>query len=246
MENATNIKEKTESIRKSLQEIYIYWTPFLANKSLRTPVDASPIAQHFYNSEMPNDDKADLYSKKLDELYTIIQRLRPSSPPEEFGDFGRCFTPDCIVYLKSMNMHRMPAIARVEAIEDIKEVLEKVHILEREVLHFALASDGQTVFSETKQRIDVMGDIIEPFFETEVVTFDNSGLIKQLKIYSCWSPIVDVVQRKTGRGPYAEGERREQFEADMKQIAMTKVQKRMERLEAAKAESEDTGENCCT
>jgi len=197
---------------------------------------------------MSNDAKADLYRKKLDELYVLIQRLRPSSPPEEFESFAQCFTIDCTVYLKSMNMHRMPGISRVEAIEDIKEVLEKVHILEREVLHFSLASDGHTVFCETKQRINVMGDIIEPFFETEVATFDDTGMIKQLKIYSCWSPIVDIVQRKTGKGPYAEGERREQFEAYVKQMAMTKIQKRMARLDAEKAESVHggVGANCCT
>ena len=198
---------------------------------------------------MTSNIKANEYCKKLNELYAIIQQLRPSSPPEQFEAFAQNFTTDCTVYLKSMNMHRMPGLSRVEAIEDIKEVLEKVQILERDVLHFALASDGCTVFCETKQRISVMGDVIEPFFETEVATFDqDSGLIKQLKVYSCWSPIVDIVQKKTGRGPYAEGERREQFEAYVKEMAMAKIEKRKARLEGGKAESvqNGVGSHCCS
>lgn len=194
------------------------------------------------------NDKAAFYRSKLDELYVIIQQLRPTSSDEEFEKFASYFTSDCTVYLKSMNMHRMPGISRHEAIEDMKEVLEKVHIEEREVLHFSLAPDGYTAFCETKQRVNCMGDIIEPFYETEIVTFDDEGLIKVLKVYSCWSPIVRIVQDKTGRGPYAEGERREQFESYVKQVAMTKIQKRKARLDAEKAQQLQNGTNgdCCT
>lgn len=150
-------------------------------------------------------DKADFYRKKLDDLYVIIQQLRPSSSTEDFEAFASCFTSDCTVYLKSMNSHKTPGISRHEAIEDMKEVLGKLHIEEREVLFYSLASDGHTVLCETKQRINVMGEIVEPFFETEVVTFDEEGLIKMMKLYSCWSPIVRIVQDKTGNGPYSEG-----------------------------------------
>ncbi|KAF2791282.1 hypothetical protein K505DRAFT_249273 [Melanomma pulvis-pyrius CBS 109.77] len=193
-------------------------------------------------------NEANFYRTKLEELYVIIQRLRPSSSPEEFETFASCFTTDCTVHLKSMNMHNMPGISRDEAIEDMKEVLGKYHIEEREVLFFSLASDGHTVLCETKQRINVMGEIVEPFFETEVVTFDDEGLIKVLKLYSCWSPIVRVVQDKTGRGPYAEGEQREQFEDHVKQVFATKIQNRKARIDAESAHQLQTGlkTDCCT
>lgn len=187
------------------------------------------------------------FLKKLQDLYEIIQRLRPSSPPDDFNAFAEYFTENCTVYLKSMNMHRMPGISRVEAIDDMKAVLEKVHIEERQVLNFSLTSDGRTLFCETKQRVNVMGEILDPFFETEVVTFDENMLIQQLKIYSCWSPIVDIVQQKTGKGPYAEGERREQFESEVKQMAMAKIRKREERLKSQEVGTfqNNVGANCC-
>jgi hypothetical protein len=125
-----------------------------------------------------------------------------------------------------MNSHNMPATSRDEAIEDIKEVLEKYYIEDREVLFYALASDKHTVLCETYKRITVMGEPIESFPETELVTFNDEGLIKVLKLYCCWSPIVRIVQDKTGRGPYTEGEQWEEFENQVKQMAITRYEKR--------------------
>jgi hypothetical protein len=193
-------------------------------------------------------DKEELYRKRIDELYTIIQRLRPSSPAEDFEVFASYFTPDCTLYLKSMRLHFMPAISRHEAIEDIKEVVENFQIEQRKVLQFSMAPDGYTVFCETEQRLNVMGDIVEPYFETDIATFDDEGLIRILKTYSCWSPIVDVVQKKTGIGPYDEGERREQLEATVRQRALERIQKRKERMNVgdSKLSPDDVSAGCCS
>lgn len=43
-----------------------------------------------------------------------------------------------------------------------------------------------------------MGNVLDPFFETEIATFNEEGLIKELKAYSCWSPMVRIVQDKAG------------------------------------------------
>ena len=169
---------------------------------------------------------------RLDALYKIIQNLTPTSSEEDFEAFAAFFTEDCTVYLKSMNLHHMPGVTRKDAIEDMKEVLQKVHIEERIVLSSSTTSDGLTLFCETQQRINVLGDIIDPFFETEVVTFNNEGLIRELKLYNCWSPIVRIVQDKTGNGPYAEGERREEWENMVKEMAQKKIQRRTERVDA--------------
>jgi len=192
-----------------------------------------------------SSDKANFYRKKLDELYAIILGLRPSSPAEEFEAFASRFTTDCIVYLTSMRNN--PGISRQEAIEDMKEVLENYYTEKREVLHFSLDSDGRTLFCETKQRLNVIGDTIEEFFETEVVTFDDQGLIKVFKKYCCWSPIVDIVQKKTGKGPYDEGELREQYESHMIQKAMTRARKRQARNDVGNAALLQNGVSagCC-
>lgn len=116
------------------------------------------------------------------------------------------------------------------------EVLEKVKIEKREILASSVTADGLTVFCETKQQINVMGDILDPFFETEIATFNEERLIKELKVYSCWSPIVRIVQDKTGVGPMAEGERREEWEKMVKGMVQRKMQKSAERAETV----------CCT
>ena len=168
---------------------------------------------------------------KLNALYDIIQRLTLTSSDEDFQAFGAFFAKDCTVYLKSMNLHRMPGVTRAGAIEDVKEVLEKVKIEKREILTSSTTADGLTLFCETKQRINVMGDILDPFFETEIATFDEEGLIKELRVYSCWSPIVRIVQDKTGVGPMAEGERREEWEKMFQGMVRKKMQKRAETAE---------------
>ncbi|KAF2641456.1 hypothetical protein P280DRAFT_313842 [Massarina eburnea CBS 473.64] len=187
-----------------------------------------------------SNDKADLYRNKLDRLYAIIQQLRPDSSPQDFEAFASYFTTDCLVYLKSMNLHSLPGISRQEAIEDMKDILGKIHIEKREVLLFALTSDEYTVLCEMKQRINVMGEIIDPFFETAVVTFDEEGLIKVFKIYNCWSPIVRIVQDKTGLGPYGEGEKWKNFEAHLEKTANARIRKRKETT------GEGLNKGCCT
>jgi hypothetical protein len=206
---------------------------------------------------MSNENpKATEYCKTLDDLYGIIQSLTPTSPPSSFSAFAQFFAPDCTVYFKSMNMHRMPGISRAEAIDDIREVVSKLQIRSREVLHFAVSSssDGRdTVFCETRQRIDVLGETIEPFFETHVVEFGEGGLITGFRNYCCWSPVVDIVQRKTGLGPYAVGEKREEFERYVREVAVGKMERRRERERERKGNVENgaggggNGDaSCCT
>jgi hypothetical protein len=188
-----------------------------------------------------------LYRTKLEELYATIQTLRPSSSQDDFDKFASFFTTDCAVYLKSMNPHNMPAISRSEAIEDLQEVLSKYSLESREVIFHTLASDNYTVLCETKKRINVMSEVID-FPETEVVTFDEGGLIKVLKLYSCWSPIVTIVQEKTGYGPYSEGEMWEKFEAPIREMAANRIAKRKAGMgvESARVLHGSAKANCCS
>lgn len=191
--------------------------------------------------------KATEYRKTLDDLYVIIQALTPTSPPSSFSAFAQFFAPNCTVYLKSMNMHRLPGISRIEAIDDMRDVVSKLRIRSREVLHFAVSSssDGRdTVFCETRQSIDVLGETIEPFFETHVVEFGEGGLITGFRNYCCWSPVVDVVQKKTGLGPYAEGEKRDEFERHVRGMAAEKMERRKARESKVNVENGDA--SCCT
>ena len=146
----------------------------------------------------------DLESKQHD-LYTTIQSLSPSSPDAEFENFGNFFALDSKAYLKNMLRHDQPAKGREEIMQKLKDIMteNQWQILERRVLTSCVTSDGLRVFCETKQTLLVCGIITDPFFETKVVVFDNHGLIQELRLYSCRSQIVFVVQQVTGKGPYA-------------------------------------------
>lgn len=144
---------------------------------------------------------------KLSDLYTVIQSLCPSASEAEFHKFGILFAFDCTVYLKNMNEFNQPAKGRDQTIMKLREIMSDKHwrLAGREVLSSSTISnqDGTRIFCETKKRLVICGQRVEPFFETEVATLDDEGLIKELRLYSCWSPIASTIQQVTGKGPYA-------------------------------------------
>jgi hypothetical protein len=93
----------------------------------------------------------------------------------------------------------------------MEAVLGKSSLEEREVLFSTLVSDRHTVLRDKKERIKLVGETID-LPETEVATFHVGGMINSLKLYSCWGPIVSIVQEKTGYGQ-SECEIWEKFEA---------------------------------
>jgi hypothetical protein len=142
---------------------------------------------------------------KLYDLYTTIQNLSPSSPDADFEKVGTFFASSSKAYLKNMREHDQPAKGREEIIQKLKEIMTEKHwqIVERQVLSSCVTSDRSRVFCETRKRLLVCGKLVDSFYETEVAVFDERGLIEELRLYSCWSPIASVIQQVTGKGPYA-------------------------------------------
>jgi hypothetical protein len=143
--------------------------------------------------------------QRLDSLYEIIQNLSATSSNEEFEKFGAFFAVDCKAWLKNMREYDMPGVGRQGAIDLLRSIMKEKYwtIAQRKVLSSATTADGSRLFSETEKRLIIYGEPVDPFFETEVAVFDSDGLIKELRLYNCWSPIVSVLQQKTGKGPYA-------------------------------------------
>jgi hypothetical protein len=117
----------------------------------------------------------------------------------------------------------------------MEEVLGKSSLEERGVLFLTLVSNGHTVLRDKKERIKVVGEAID-LPETEVATFHIGRLINSLKLYSCWSPIVSIVQGKTGYG-HSECEIWEKFEAPMKEMALKRIEKLMARERAERPQT---------
>jgi hypothetical protein len=147
--------------------------------------------------------KSRILHARLDALYSTIQSLKSTSSSQDFDAFGAFFDKDCTVYLKSMREHADPSIGRQAAVDSLREILAQYHIEERRVLSRATTEDGSTVIVEMKNSLNVLGDILDPFYETAVAVFNEGGLITGLKTYSCRSHIVGMIQEKTGEGPYA-------------------------------------------
>jgi hypothetical protein len=143
---------------------------------------------------------------RLNQFYATIQLLSPSSSNAEFEAFGTFFAPECKAWLKNMREFDDPGIGRQNVIGKLKEIMREKHwrLADRQVLSSSVASNGLQVFNETKKRLLVCGVPVDPFYETEVVLFNSQGLITELKLYSCWSPIASVIQQQTGMGPYKE------------------------------------------
>jgi hypothetical protein len=151
-------------------------------------------------------NSTDALHDKLDSAYRLMQKLNPTSSSTDLAEFGAFFDPNCTVYLKSMREHAEPSFGREGAIKALKENLSVVHIDERRVLSRSTSAEGLTVFCEMKNRLLVLGEVLDPFFETAVVSFNDKGLITEWKLYSCRSHIVALIQMKTGTGPYTKRE----------------------------------------
>lgn len=151
-------------------------------------------------------NSTDALHDKLDSVYNLMQKLKPTSSSGDLAEFGAFFDEHCTVYLKSMREHAEPSFGREGAIQALKENLTVVHIDDRRVLSRSTSAEGSTIFCEMKNRLDVLGEVLDPFFETAVVSFNDKGLIIEWKLYSCRSHIVALIQMKTGTGPYTKGE----------------------------------------
>lgn len=149
---------------------------------------------------------------KLESLYQSWQKLRTTSSNQDFDDFGSFFNESCIGWLKSMREWDQPSIGRQAIIDEVKANTEIYHIEERRVLSSLISKDGRTVSCEMKNRMNILGNPLDPFYETVVVRFNDEGLITEFKTYSCRSPIVAVIQAMTGEGPYTLETVKEEFE----------------------------------
>ncbi|KUJ06792.1 uncharacterized protein LY89DRAFT_397492 [Mollisia scopiformis] len=141
---------------------------------------------------------------KLKDLYQAIDSLKPTSTPEEFQTISAFFSPTCTTYLKSMREYDEPSLGRTATISSLQDNLKIQHVVNRHIISQSTSADGLTVYCEMKNRLHVLGQTLDPFYETAVVVFDEEGLITEFKNYSCRSHIVEIVQEQTGLGPYAE------------------------------------------
>lgn len=147
---------------------------------------------------------------RLDELYSLLQRLGAKPSHDDLTKFGAFFTSKCTTNLKSMREETKHG--RQAATDDLRDSLDIWHLDERRVDAQSAVVNGDssiTVFCQMSNRICILGDILDPYPETAVVRFVRNGnndsdlSIDDFKMYGCRSAIVQIVQAKTAKGPYS-------------------------------------------
>ena len=139
---------------------------------------------------------------KVEAFYEAVSRLSATSSDKDFEEVGQFFDKDAVAFLLSMREFEKPSKGPEGIVAGIRENLKSIKIVDRKVLSSSASPDGRILFVETRQRLEVCGEFVDPHFETALFNFTTDGLIVGLKLYSCWSPIVKLIQLKTGFGPY--------------------------------------------
>lgn len=145
-----------------------------------------------------NLKKAEFWS-----LYTRYATLRVDSPDEDFESFTSLFVDDCEVYLQSMREHKTPAWSREEIIEHLRDILKDQSLTQYRVDSQAIDEGNSRIYSEIANPYNIHEKILPSFADTAIVTFGQE-LVKTLKLYSCRSNLVFLIQQATGLGPYSQ------------------------------------------
>lgn len=140
----------------------------------------------------------------LETLYSIYATLRVDSSRKDFDEFASLFADECEVYLRSMREHRTPARSPAEIVEHLQDILKDQFLAKHHIISQAFDEGNQRVFTEMANDYEIHGKILPSFAETCIATFDGNGRIKTLKLYSCRSDLVFLIQQATGQGPYSQ------------------------------------------
>ena len=141
---------------------------------------------------------------RLRALQAELDTMSSASAQGKFVSIGNFFAKDCTTFVFSMREYDEPSIGREATIEKYREALTLYHVHERRILSHSTSPDGKTIYCEMKNCVHVFDEALDPFYETVVAVFNDEGLIKELRQYSCRSHIVEIIQAKTGEGPYSE------------------------------------------
>jgi len=131
---------------------------------------------------------------KLDAMWAYMQTLSAKSSAEDINKYGDFFAPDVTAYLSGMSAP--PAIGRDGLVKTVSSLFAYWELRERRVLSRAVSEDGTTAIAEMDNVLGIMGDELNGFAETEVVSFNSSGLIQEYRLYCDGTPIRELIQKK--------------------------------------------------
>ncbi|VUC29989.1 unnamed protein product [Clonostachys rosea] len=139
-------------------------------------------------------------------FFNVLDSLRANSSTEAFESFGKLFDEKCVANPISMREHLDLKHGRQEIVDYYKAGLRETRVTKRQIQSLIVDEDGLVVACEMKNRLLVKDLVLDPFHETAIIRFNGQGSIISLNIYSCRSPVVALLQKSTGKGPYADAD----------------------------------------
>jgi hypothetical protein len=130
-------------------------------------------------------------------LTAMLEKLRTvsaTSTDAEFEAVASYFAVDGKFYLNGMM--QPPVEGRAALVPAFKQLVQYWHIDEHRVLTTAYSADGKKIVHEMDNRLNIYGETIESFPETEVAEFDEQGLIASYHLYCDSSSIVRILVQK--------------------------------------------------
>ncbi|KAL1874362.1 hypothetical protein VTK73DRAFT_445 [Phialemonium thermophilum] len=138
--------------------------------------------------------RSDLHAN-LDAFWLAVKALSPTAPASAFEKYGSFLAPDCIVYQSGMG--QPPSRGREAAVKAMRALLGYWELVEYRVRSRAssapsAAGGRRIIVHEMDNKLRILGRTVEHFGETEVVEYDDNGLIVEYRLYCDPSPIREI------------------------------------------------------
>ena len=134
------------------------------------------------------------HHETLTRFWAVVYKLRPDSPADTWHELTALVSPECVIHL--MGVAAPPSRGPAELIASFKTLTSTWALKERRVVSTALSADGRTAVGEMDNHIVVLGTDLEHFRETEIVEFDDAGLILNYRLYLDPSPVMKIFSDK--------------------------------------------------
>ena len=130
----------------------------------------------------------------LNKFWTVVHKLKPDSPAQVWDELTALLSPQCAIHL--MGVDAPASHGPTEVISGFKTMTSTWSLKERRVVTSALSADGRTAVNEMDNHITILGVDLEHFRETEIVDFDDAGLILNYRLYTDPSPVAKIFSEK--------------------------------------------------
>ena len=140
--------------------------------------------------------QSEILHEKLTNWWKLVQAIKANSTAADFEKVTSYLADDCIIYFNGMVTK--PARGKEAVIETLKALTTYWKLIERRVTAQGADESGNVLFASMYNRLEILGEPLD-FYETEVVRFNEAGLIEEYELYCDSSPIKAIFQEKQAK-----------------------------------------------